>query len=61
MHPLILVNTRVLVTDSVQNIATSRAGSATEVSGNLNSFTSRQAARMMARVLMRMNQLRAAN
>ena len=36
-----LVNTSVLVTDSVQNIASSRAGSATEVSENLNSRTSR--------------------
>ena len=61
MQPLILVKTNVLVTDSVQNIASSSAGSATEVSGNLNSRTSRQAAAMMANVLIRMNQLRAAN
>ncbi len=61
MTPLTLVNTRVLVTDSVTNIAASSAGSATEDSGNLNSRTSRTAAPMIARVLSRMNQLRAAN
>ena len=56
-----LVNTRVLVTDSVTNIAASRAGSATEVSEKLNSRTSRQAATIIATVLRTMNQLRAAN
>ena len=61
MTPLMLVNTSVLVTDSVTNIAVSSAGSATDVRGNRNSRTSRHAAPIMARVLRRMNQLRAAN
>ena len=61
MTPLMLVNTNVLVTDSVTNIAASSAGSATEDSGNRSSRTSRTPAMMTARVLSRMNQLRAAN
>ena len=36
-----LVNTSVLVTDSVQNIASSKAGAATEVSLKLNIRSSR--------------------
>ena len=52
-----LVNTSVLVTDSVQNIASSRAGSATEVSEKPNSRTSRQAATIIATVLKNTNQL----
>ena len=39
MHPLMFVNTSVLVTLSVQNIASSRAGAATEASENLNSLS----------------------
>ena len=35
-----LVNTRVLVTDSVQNMASSSAGAATEASEYLNSRSS---------------------
>ena len=60
-QPLTLVNTRVLVTDSVQNIASSSAGSATELSRNPKSRTSTHAATMIATVLMAMNQLRDAN
>jgi hypothetical protein len=37
MQPLILVNTSVWVTVSVQNIAARRAGAATELSVKLNS------------------------
>jgi hypothetical protein len=37
MQPLLLVNASVLVTISVQNIAASRAGAATELSVKLNS------------------------
>ena len=56
-----LVKTSVLVTDSVQNIASSRAGSATEVSEKPNSRTNRQAAMIIARVLKATNQLCEAN
>ena len=41
MQPLMFVNTRVLVTLSVQNIASSSAGAATEASVNLNRRSSR--------------------
>ncbi len=60
MQPLMLVKTSVLVTDSVRNIAVSRAGSATEVNEKPNNRTSRQAAAMIATVLAATNQLCAA-
>ena len=47
MQPLILVNTSVLVTDSVTNAAASSAGNAGELSENLNSRTRKQQAAMM--------------
>ena len=50
-----LVNTSVLVTVSVQNMASSRAGAATEDSVKLNSRSSRYQAIRMATVLIRMN------
>ena len=56
-QPLILVKTMVLVTDSVQNIASSSAGSATDVSEKPNSRTNRQAAMIIATVLIATNQL----
>ena len=56
MQPLMLPKTSVLTTLSVQNIATSRAGKATDANENLNSRTSRHAAMMMAIVLNVMNQ-----
>ncbi len=56
-----LVNTRVLVTDSVQNIASSRAGSATDDSAKPNIRTRRQAAMIIATVLKNTNQLCEAN
>src|SRR6476619_2613858 len=56
MQPLMLPKTNVLTTLSVQNIATSRAGKATDANENLNSRTSRHAAMMMAIVLNVMNQ-----
>ena len=56
-----LVNTIVLVTDSVQNMASSSAGSATDVSEKPNSRTNRQAAMIIATVLIATNQLCEAN
>ena len=53
-----LVNTSVLVTLSVQNMASSRAGAATEDSVNLNSRSSRYQAIRIATVLIRMNRYR---
>jgi hypothetical protein len=61
MQPLMLPKTSVLTTLSVQNIATSKAGRATDAHENLNSFTSRNAAMMMAIVLNVMNQYREAS
>src|SRR6516162_4596314 len=54
-QPLMLVNTSVLVTLSVQNMASSRAGAATDVSVNLNSRSIRYQAIRIATVLIRMN------
>ncbi len=53
-----LVKTSVLVTDSVQNIASSRAGAATELRLNLNIRNSRYAAATMAALLIAMNRYR---
>ena len=53
-----LVNTSVLVTVSVQNMASSRAGAATEDSVNLNSRSIKYQAIRMATVLIRMNKYR---
>ena len=50
-----LVKTSVLVTDSVQNIARSSAGAATEVTLNLNNRSSTYAAKTMAALLIAMN------
>ena len=50
-----LVNTSVLVTLSVQNMASSSAGAATEDSVNLNNRSSRYQASRIATVLIRMN------
>ena len=61
MQPLTLVKTSVLVTDSVQYMASRRAGNATDVNENLNSRTRRQAAMMIAIELMATNQNRDAN
>ena len=55
------MKTKVLVTDSVQYMASSRAGNATDVSENLNSRTRRQAAMMIATELIATNQNRDAN
>ena len=57
-QPLMLVNTSVLVTLSVQNMASSSAGAATEDSVNLNNRSSRYQASRMATVLIRMNRYR---
>src|ERR1700757_872085 len=57
-QPLMLVNTRVLVTLSVQNMASSRAGAATEESVNLNNRSSKYQAIRIATVLIRMNRYR---
>src|SRR5580692_3937145 len=57
-QPLMLVNTSVLVTLSVQNMASSRAGAATEDTVNLNNRSSRYQAIRMATVLIRMNKYR---
>ena len=54
---MILVKTMVLVTDSVQNIASSSAGKATDVSENPNNRTNRQAATIIATVFITTNQL----
>ena len=51
MTPLMLVKTSVLVTDSVQNIASSKAGAATEVSLKLNIRSSTYPASTMATLL----------
>ena len=56
-----LVNTSVLVTLSVQNIASSRAGAATDASVNLNSRSRKYAASRIAMVLKVMNQYRDAS
>src|SRR4051794_31477260 len=61
MQPLILPKTSVLTTLSVQNIATSKAGKATDANENLNSRTSRHAAITMAIALNVMNQYRDAS
>jgi len=61
MQPLMLAKTSVLMTDSVQNIATSSAGNATEPMLNLNNRTRRYAARIIATVLKKMNQYRDAS
>src|SRR3977135_1482305 len=61
MQPLMLPKTSVLTTLSVQNIATIKAGRATDASEYLNSRTSRHAAMMMAIVLKVMNQYRDAS
>lgn len=53
-----LVKTSVLVTLSVQNIASSRAGAATDDSVNLNNRSSRYQAIRMATVLIRTNRYR---
>ena len=53
-----LVKTSVLVTLSVQNMASSSAGAATEASVNLNSRSSRYQAIRIATVLIRMNRYR---
>ncbi len=53
-----LVNTSVLVTVSVQNMASSRAGAATDDSVNLNIRSSRYQATRIATVLIRMNRAR---
>src|SRR3954452_13019529 len=58
MQPLMLPKTSVFTTLSVQNIATRRAGNATDVNENLNSRTSKHAAMMIAIVLKVMNQYR---
>ena len=60
MQPLMLVNTRVLVTDSVTKARRQQGGQGGEDHENLNSRTSSTQARMIATVLSRMNQLRAA-
>ena len=54
---MILVNTMVLVTDSVQNMASSSAGRATDVSEKPNNRTSRHAAMIIATVFRATNQL----
>src|SRR5262245_48112828 len=61
MQPLTLAKTSVLTTLSVQNIATSSAGTATDAHENLNTCTSTNAAMMMASVLKVMNQYRDAS
>ena len=55
MQPLTLVKTSVLVTDSVQNIASSSAGAATEVRVKLNIFSSTYAAMTIAALFNAMN------
>src|SRR5690348_12532288 len=57
-QPLMFVNTSVLVTLSVQNMASSSAGAATEDSVNLNIRSSRYQAIKMATALIRMNTYR---
>ena len=61
MMPLMFAKTNVLTTASVQNIAASSAGNATEVTVNLNSRISRYAAKIIATVLKKMNQYRDAS
>ena len=55
MQPLILVKTNVLVTDSVQNIASRSAGAATEVRVKLNIFSNTNAAMTIAALFNAMN------
>ncbi len=61
MMPLMFAKTSVLTTASVQNIAASNAGNATERAENLNSRISRYAASTIATVLKKMNQYRDAS
>ena len=61
MTPLMLPNTKVLVTFSVQNIASSSAGAATEARVKLNSRSRKYPASTIATVLKKMNQFRDAS
>ena len=61
MMPLMFAKTNVLTTASVQNIAASSAGKATDVIENLNSRTRKYAAKIIATVLKKMNQYRDAS
>ena len=60
-QPLMLPKTSVFVTFSVQNMASSRAGAATEASENLKSRNRKYAASTIASVLKKMNQYRDAS